>query len=307
MERNGMEDLMTETYHSRVKQKVIQKEFQALEMPAEEEPHVRLNAGKANVNLWLVTLVLAISSVVTFSVVQAYLTIQVLFTESFVLGALLSTMLLAFVMVLFTLIVREWQGLKNLQRVSSLEWRLQALKEKDSKATTLAALKNRQTLQNGSVFTKELYQQFNAAIRKHHSNVEILQIYHDKVLAPIQAMAKATLKKQSISAGIIGLVSPNSLIQSLGLLWMSLRTLRSVSLVYGIRPHGLGSIRLFRIALENLAAASITDLITDEISNQLGGSLGDQVLANSADAITAGTLNQRLGKALMSELDNSLF
>jgi hypothetical protein len=38
------------------------------------------------------------------------------------------------------------------------------------------------------------------------------------------------------------------------------------------------------MALENLTAASLTDLLTDELATQLGGTLDDKVLSNSIDA-----------------------
>jgi len=147
-------------------------------------------------------------------------------------------------------------------------------------------------------------QAFLQSVKPHHSNYEILQIYKDKVQKPLLEKAKTVLKQESVGAGAIAFISPNSLLQTLGILWVSMRTLKRIAFVYGARPSLIANFTLFRIALENLAANSLTDLLTDEMANQLGGTIGDKILANSADAITAASLNQRLGKALIKELNH---
>lgn len=87
---------------------------------------------------------------------------------------------------------------------------------------------------------------------------------------------------------------------------MSLRTLRLVARVYGLRGGWAANVRLLRVALENLAITSALDLLSDELTSQLGGALGAKVLENSAEAMAAGGLNYRLGKALIRELNQGL-
>jgi putative membrane protein len=43
-------------------------------------------------------------------------------------------------------------------------------------------------------------------------------------------------------------------------------------------------------------------LATDEVANQIGGSLSAKFMEKSAEAVAAGALNVRLGKALMKLL-----
>ena len=56
------------------------------------------------------------------------------------------------------------------------------------------------------------------------------------------------------------------------------------------------------ILAQNLAAQSIFDLASDEIANQISGSLTARFVENSAEAVAAGALNVRLGKALIKLL-----
>lgn len=298
-------------YEPRVKRKVVPQPFEPLAVP--EAPSVNSvdsaadKTGRKKRNLWLWTVLLTLLTVVAFSVVDAVLMIQMLFSEAWYFGALLASVLGVLVWVLLALIWREYRGLKQLRQVKKKLYPLAELKTKGEVDLTLRALRQRHALQSASPFADQCYQQFFQLLRHHHTHAEMMQLYQQTVCIPMQQAAKRSLKRQSMAAGAIGLVSPNGFLQSLGVLWVSLRTLREIALVYGIQPQALSSLQLLRLALENLAAASLTDLLTDELATQLGGTLGDKVLANSVDAAALIALNRRLGKALIRELEASLF
>lgn len=300
----------TPDYHSRVKKRILDEPQVKLELPTEPITDTELDGLEEKSNhwsAWLMVLITGVLAFITFSVVQAVLFVSEMFTTHWLLASVLSLFLLAFFIAISVLIWREWNGYITLKRVSNNNvLSLEELKSKGDRLITLETLKKRSKRQNGSPFSRQLYFLFEHTIQEHHSNDEILDIYQDKIVKPTLDKAKKVLRKESIAAGTIGLVSPNSMIQTLGILWVSFRTLRRVALVFGIRPSANGNLKLFRIALENLAASTITDLITDEIANQLGGQLGDKVLVNSADAAIALALNQRLGKSLIKYLTINL-
>ena len=87
------------------------------------------------------------------------------------------------------------------------------------------------------------------------------------------------------------------------ILWIGMRTIKRVAKVYGLRPATAGNWKLMKILAQNLAAQSIFDLATDEMTNQLSGSLAAKLMENSAEAVAAGALNVRLGKTLMRLLE----
>ena len=103
-------------------------------------------------------------------------------------------------------------------------------------------------------------------------------------------------------AGTVSFISPNALIQTLSIVWVSLRTIRRVALVFGLRPATLGNWTLLKVLAQNVAAQSIFDIATDEITNQISGSISAKLVENSAEAVAAGALNVRLGKALIRML-----
>jgi len=297
-------------YQSRVKKRILDEPQDKLELPtqpATDKVSENLEEKGGHWSAWLMVLITGILAFISFSVVEAVLFVTDLFTTSWFLASVLTLFLLAFVIAIAILIWREWSGYITLKKVSqNPALILEELKSKGDKSVTLKVIEMRMKLQSGSPFSRQLHSSFQHTIQDHHTNDEILDIYQDQVTKPTLDKAKKVLRKESISAGTIGLVSPNSMIQTFGILWVSLRTLRRIALVFGIRPSVNGNLKLFRIALENLAASSLTDLITDEIASQLGGSIGDKIATNAADALTVASLNQRLGKALINELKGTI-
>ncbi|MCG8494663.1 MAG: YcjF family protein [Enterobacterales bacterium] len=131
---------------------------------------------------------------------------------------------------------------------------------------------------------------------------ERLGLYEDTVLKPVQEKAHKVLNKESVTAGSLAFISPNNLIQTFAVVWISFRTIRRMARVYGLRPSTAGNWKLLKVLAQNIAAQGVFDLATDEVANQIGGSLSAKFMENSAEAIAAGALNARLGRALIKLL-----
>lgn len=227
-----------------------------------------------------------------------------LLQEHWLLGLGLGSLLLGLVIASLLLITQETKGLIRLKAITHKRQTIKELQAIGDKDITLAALAKTYSKTDPNSPASKHYRLFLETIKPHHTHDETLKIFKDTFQDPLLNQARTVLRTENISAGAISFFSPNSLLQTLGILWISLRTLKKVAFVYGLRPSLMSNLRLFRIALENLAATSLTNLVTDEVANQLGGSLSDKVIANSADAITAAALNQRLGKALIRSLSS---
>ena len=295
-------------YQERVKKRVLsqrQPEIQAYEVTEDTENHRELENIESSLSRWVWVVGILLMAVIGFSMVEAYLTVVNLFQTNVVLGGFLSFLLIVAMFAFSYLIGREWLGIKQLKSISSSSLSLDELKGKGDRETAMKAINVRARSLASMTPAYALHRTFFQTIKPHHTNDEVLQIYGEKVQKPLLEKARKVLKQESIGAGAVAFISPNSLLQTFGILWISMRTLKKIAYVYGIRPSLIGNLKLFRVALENLAASSFTDLVTDELANQLGGTIGDKVIANSADAITAASLNQRLGRALIKELTNS--
>lgn len=249
---------------------------------------------------------LGVLCIVAFAVVDAVQSLQSSFAQSPWVSSLLAALLLAFVALLGLFIGREIQGYRSITPFLNTQGRLKDLNRKDDLAFTLMTLKKAAKQQAGSGLARACYRRFFSTLKPHHSNAEVLAIYQQTVQQPIHAQAQAVLKKESLMSGGLAFISPNSFIQTSLILWVSLRTLRRIAQVYGLRPGKVGGAKLVRITLENLAAQSLLDLMTDEMANQMGRSLAGKFIENSAEAVAASALNLRLGKALIRQLEGKL-
>lgn len=295
-------------YQERVKKRILQESQPEIQvpqhaLPAGEFSNQSLQMMNSSSKTWLWALGWILVAILSFSMVNAYLSILELLATHPILGTFLAIILGGLLLSLSVLVLRETRSLRQLKTLNEQTPSLQVLESKGEREFTLQQLKKRQKLCAANSQAAACYQHFFQTLKPHHTHEEILKIHQQQVQTVLLDAAKNQLNQASIGAGAITLLSPNGLLQTLGILWMSLRTLKRIAFVYGVRPSLLGNLKLLKIALENLAASSLIDLLTDEVANQLGGSLGDKLIANSADAITAASLNQRLGKALIKQLN----
>lgn len=299
--------MQTPNYQERVTKRLLNQTQPELEVPAETiatETTLPPMLIESSLGRWFKALLMIMLAVFGFAMVDAYLTIEQLLKSHPILGGFLASLLSLLLLVLVSLVFKEWQAVRQLNQVSQAPYSTETLIDKDDRDFTLKTLSQKSKTVSAQSLAGHCFQRFQNTVKRHHSNAEIVQIYQQQVQQPLLKEAKSVLKQESVGAGTVAFVSPNSLFQTLGILWISLRTLKKVAYLYGVRPSVLGNLRLFKIALENLAAISLTDFITDEMANQFGGSISDKLLANSADAITAASLNQRLGKALIKQLNH---
>lgn len=245
-----------------------------------------------------ITLSLAILSFIGFSLFEAVNGLLVNFDSQPVATSLLGSLLGGFVLCLFALIWREYRGIKAVNHFvgERLDWTELA---SGTTRQTLNALKRHAADFAPQSYAAQCYTRFQHTLNSDMKNEEVIALYRRSVAEPVVKKAEEVMKKESLASGSLSFISPNQLIQTLVVLWISLRTIRRISLVFGVRPSTAGNWKMFKLIAQNLAAYSIFDMATDEMANQISGALTAKLVENSADAVAAGALNVRLGKALI--------
>jgi putative membrane protein len=241
---------------------------------------------------------------VGFSVFEAIAFIDTHFATAPVSTSILGVLLSAFVGSLCWLTGSEYRGYRRVNtflekrpvkaELVGLSQPEQVIKQLDNYAAYFSA---------GS-YAERCYRRFKSMRQADHSVDDLLNLYQQYVVVPVRKKANEVIKKEAMASGSMAFISPNHLIQTLLLLWISVRTIKRVSQVYGLRPATTGNWKLMKILAQNLAAQSLFDLATDEMTNQLSGSLAAKLVENSAEAVAASALNVRLGKALVKLLDD---
>ena len=294
-------------YRAKIKQTPLQasQPVQALpeksiNLDLEEDEH-------SGMSLWLWVLGLGILSFLSFSVFHAIQTIGAYFKTYPIFSSVLGLGLGAFILAVFVLIYREIKGYLEVGQFMDSKFDLKELEALGDRQVTINKLKKHSSLTSKFSYAARCYHQFESALNSDLNNQEIIDLYKRKVAEPILRKAEEVLKKESFVSGGLAFISPNNLIQTLLFVWISMRTLKRIAGVFGLRPGVAGNWKLVRVVAENMAAQSFFDLATDEITNQIGGSLAAKFMENSSEALAAGALNIRLGKALIRLLKEAKY
>ncbi|MEM7418558.1 MAG: YcjF family protein [Pseudomonadota bacterium] len=265
-----------------------------------------VDAKDKGVSLGTATLGFGVVSLLGFFVFEAYTTLMANMAEHPIGASVLGVMLAGFVSCFSFLSFREWRGYKQVNTAMDDAGAIRALLA--SKGSESSPQKVQSVLLNhGKRFSKGSYaahcfERYQQQLQSDMTSAEYLGLYEDTVLTQVQAKAHKVLNKESVTAGSLAFISPNNLIQTFAVIWISFRTIRRLARVYGLRPSTVGNWKLLKVLAQNIAAQGVFDLATDEVANQIGGSLSAKFMENSAEAIAAGALNARLGRALIKLL-----
>jgi len=115
------------------------------------------------------------------------------------------------------------------------------------------------------------------------------------VLAPLDQVAFATVKRHSQQAALLAMLSRVPLADFLIALWRSLALVRQIARTYGARPGTAGTWRLWRGVLRNVLYAEVSEVAADTLSQVLGGGVAAKVSAQAAQGLGMGLLIGRLG------------
>ena len=288
-----------------------------------------VEAKKDGFSLGAATLGFGVVSLIGFFVFEAYTTLAANISEHPIGTGVVGALLVGFVSCFSFLSFKEWRGYKQVNTAmedASVIRDLLAYKGEPSAGKKTSAGKkpladqqppvdmpsspqgiDRVLTQHGKRFSRGSYaahcfDRYKQQLQDDMTGPERLGLYEDTVLKPVQEKAHKVLNKESVTAGSLAFISPNNLIQTFAVVWISFRTIRRMARVYGLRPSTVGNWKLLKVLAQNIAAQGVFDLATDEVANQIGGSLSAKFMENSAEAIAAGALNARLGRALIKLL-----
>ena len=318
-------------YKTKVKTQTLDIAQPETKLPQQVTEDVwEVDTKKGGLSLGAATLGFGVVSLIGFFVFEAYTTLAANVSEHPIGTGVLGALLVGFVSCFSFLSFKEWRGYKQVNTAMEDASVIRDLlasngtepsaKQKPSAGGEPSAQKepsagteaspqkiDRVLSQHGKRFSRGSYaahcfDRYKQQLQDDMSGPERLGLYEDTVLKPVQEKAHKVLNKESVTAGSLAFISPNNLIQTFAVVWISFRTIRRMARVYGLRPSTAGNWKLLKVLAQNIAAQGVFDLATDEVANQIGGSLSAKFMENSAEAIAAGALNARLGRALIKLL-----
>lgn len=289
-------------YRSRIVETPLEQAAPSQNMPAKLDTSEWDVDGQRGLSLKAITAILGGLTFVGFMVFDAVQSIATNFADHPISSVALGSLLGAFVLALLAMIAGEWRGFRSVEAAIDVPLHLPTLKQIDDKPVVLKTIHSHASRFGKESFAARNYKQFEQALHNDMTAADVVGLYERMVAMPVTKKAEEILRKESVTSGSLAFISPNHLIQTLAISWISFRTIRRIARVFGLRPGTVGTWRLFKVLAQNLAAQGLFDIATDELANQIGGSLAARVAENSADAVAAGALNVRLGRTLIKLL-----
>ena len=259
---------------------------EALTLPAARRRGVRWGIALA------VSLAALISGVI---VIDAALWVSDLFERSAWLGGV-GTLLIGGVSVaLAGFIGGEYRNLMRLRTAQSIREQGYHLAEASDRFEGRGFMSDLVRLTASSRAGRMLCEQYRDAIADTHDDREAMELFERIVLRPLDESAYAAVRRAARDTAIGVSVSPVAGVDALIVLWRSMRMVREVAEVYGLRPTRLSVLALIRRMFLTATFAVTADVVGDVLGAHLGGRLAGLVSGKLAEGVFAGVRTARLG------------
>jgi putative membrane protein len=126
---------------------------------------------------------------------------------------------------------------------------------------------------------------------------DLLRIAERLMLAAPDAAAGDAIASAARRVSIVTAISPRAWVDILFVLAQSVRLIRSIAMIYGGRPTGFGSFRLFRRVLSHLALTGGVAMTDSVLSQIVGAGLAARLSAKLGEGVLNGVLTARVGLA----------
>lgn len=139
-------------------------------------------------------------------------------------------------------------------------------------------------------------------LRSSHSDSDVITLFAREVLDPLDRQAAARVSRAARDTAIGVAASPVAMLDAVIGIARSLRMIREIATIYGLRPGTFGTIRLMRRVLLDGASFATADLASDawtEIIGSLGGRVTGIVSGKLGEGVFAAVRITRLGLITM--------
>ncbi|WP_377807667.1 TIGR01620 family protein [Azospirillum sp. A29] len=142
-----------------------------------------------------------------------------------------------------------------------------------------------------------------ARVRDHvtdaHDEHEVVRLLDREVLSPLDRAAYQRVLRASRDTAVATALSPAALLDFAVVLWRNLKLVREIAALYGARPGYVGSLRLLRRMLANIAVAGVAESAHHVAVEALGGSLAAAISTRMGQGVINGLLTARVGLTAM--------
>lgn len=234
-------------------------------------------------------------TLVGVTVIDAALWLDDVFARSPWLGAVASGLFGAVVVALAGFAGGEYRNLMRLRSAQHIREQGHLLMRAGGAFEGHGFIKDLVRLTASGSSGRELCEQYRDAVADTHDDREAMQLFERIVLRPLDQAAYAVVRRAARDTAIGASVSPVAGLDAAIVLWRSMRMVREVAEVYGLRPTRLSVLALIRRMFMTATFAVTADVVGDVVGAHLGGRLAGLVSGKLAEGVFAGVRTARLG------------
>ncbi|MAM63094.1 TIGR01620 family protein [Maritimibacter sp. UBA3975] len=270
----------------------------ALPEPRAMEMAARIAARKpSRLSRWFWSLAL---SIVGFAVsVAAWDFVTRLLERNPVLGLIATVLVVAFVVVLLILAIRELAAFARLRRVDDIHAAAEAAITHTDLAEAKTVVGQLRKLFRGR---EELRWGFDRLAEREGDVFDadgLLHLAETELLVPLDAAARREIEAAARQVATVTAIVPLALADVVTALTSNIRMIRRIAEIYGGRAGALGAWRLTRAVMTHLVATGAVAVGDDLIGSVAGGTALSRISRRFGEGVVNGALTARVGVAAM--------
>ncbi|KZN66770.1 YcjF family protein [Pseudoalteromonas luteoviolacea] len=146
---------------------------------------------------------------------------------------------------------------------------------------------------------KDTVDEFQASLKSHYTDKEVIQLYEQSVLKNQDDVAKDIISQYATTSALMVALSPMAITDMLAVLWRGVSLVEQLSKHYGVELGYRSRIKLYKLLAKQIVFVGAAELLSDLAATSLGAELLGKLSARSAQGLSAGVFTARLGYKAM--------
>ncbi|MDA7967179.1 YcjF family protein [Ruegeria sp.] len=222
-----------------------------------------------------------------------------LLNRSPILGGIVTGLIVALLLVVLVIALRELAAIGRLSRVDGMRRAADAALAEADLAQARAVTNRLISFYNGRAETQWGRDRLRERMGEQFDASTLLTLAEDELLAPLDAAASREVEAAARQVATVTALVPLALADVVTALAASLRMIRRIAEIYGGRAGFLGSWRLTRAVFVHLVATGAVAVGDDLLEPILGGSVLSKLSRRFGEGLVNGALSARVGVAAM--------
>ncbi|MDE1463654.1 YcjF family protein [Spartinivicinus poritis] len=213
--------------------------------------------------------------------------------QSSLIAAAYTAGIVLLVTCLSKVLLGELRSLSKLKKLRQWQRTANRLQQSEQQGEAIRFVKR--LSQRSGYHTTDGYQQWLSAVNSSHNDAEVITLYSQTVLKPLDSQAEQVVYRWSSEAALLVAISPLAITDMLILGWRNIKMIDKLCEVYGVKLGYWSRISLIRTVFRNMIYTGATELIADIGMDLLGAELAGRVSTRFTQGMGAGLLTARLG------------